>query len=217
MLNFEKYNIVYDGYEKQSTVLVQLLKIFNINSTWTFTNSLKRYWIEKNIVIANNQGHPNREHITVSKLVELIFREYPELENLFWFRHLKEGDTVTIHFPSNNGIEFPFGANSEMMELEGKQCVIDKIVPGTIEYNSAYTKRKFFNGDYCRYCLKGSDWFWHSSMFDPIGTIPVKTVDLTSISILPEVVNIEPKWESNIKMTVTEADIQFIDPVDIPW
>lgn len=193
MLDFEKYNIVYDGNERQSTILVQLLKTFNINSTWTFTNSLKRYWIERNIVLANNHGHPDREHITVSKLVELIFREYPGLENLFWFRHLKEGDTVTIHFPSIHDLEFPFGTNSEMCELEGKQCVIDKIVPHAIKYNSDYTKRKFFNGDYCRYRLKGSGWYWHSSMFDPIGTIPVKTVDLTSISILPKVVNIEPE------------------------
>ena len=221
MVNFGNYNIVYDGNERQSTILIQLLKSFNINTNnWAFNSRLKRYWIEKGAVYANNQGHPDREPITISKLVELIFREHPWLENLYWFRHLKAGDTVTIHFPSNNDDEFPFGVSNEMWELEGKQCVINEIIPHEIAYGSEYTGRKFFNGDYCRYSLKGSGWSWHSSMFEPIGATPIKTVDLTSISILPEVINIEPNLKFNPRRKVKiapEPRAQFVDPVDLPW
>lgn len=221
MVNFEKYIIVYDGDERQSTILIQLLKSFNIDTNnWAFNSRSQRYWIERGIVHASKQGHPVREPITISKLVELIFREYPWLENLYWFRHLKADDVITIHFPSNNDNEFPFGVSSEMWELEGKQYVINEIIPHEIAYGSEFARRKFFNGDYCRYSLKGSGWSWHSSMFEPIGTTPVKTVDLTSISILPEVINIEPnlKFSPRTKVKIApEAGIQFVDPVDLPW
>lgn len=122
---------------------------------------------------------------SVEKLPDLlddIYNLYISRYSDGWFKSLKVGDIVTIAEREGESNDYPHGFVNDMTKFSGLEYVIKEIMPFNLSPNLQPFRKKF-NGDLSTYWLQGTGYNWHSSMFVPINTNPIKKVELINLNI----------------------------------